>query len=172
MVYYFFISWAWRKVYLILYKKKYIITSNRGGYVMKGTYDNHSISFQIVFHAKHGEDMWSVDFDKLYGTSVNVDEVCAWFNCSMRESFILKGTQLLQIDEKQTTTLINLFTISYDEELTIEDTIQKYFEKNFTNFTNPYRVCALAFLQRYCVDYNEIELSEDKKTLKLIKNKK
>ncbi len=116
---------------------------------MKNTYDDKEVKFEVkLIFAEHDK---LYEMNQIYG--VVVPDYCEKIKLSGERSYKEKTA-----DSKSSTKQNSEFFISVTEELTVEDEIKKYLLGVLENLKKVRKAHALCFLERYCMDYEEIKL--------------
>ena len=99
----------------------------------------------------------SISFDEIYGLGPSD---------SKDSIFSLKADSLAK-DTGSPLKSVTFNKINTDESLTYEDAIKYYFEWHYKEFNRLQMTLALCFLQRYCMDYEEVKNEKEKYVKKL-----
>lgn len=119
---------------------------------MKGTYDDNSIKFYVSIMSRN-EEVATFPFEVLYGA--NAASICTSFTDS---SIKLSGRKTIKY-EKHVIPQNSVFeNINPDLGITFEDSVKEHIMKNYSSFSGLQKVHALAFLERYCMEYDEIKI--------------
>ena len=115
---------------------------------MKGTFDKEEIKFSVSFYDpyKKNED-FNINFDDIYGLGPSD---------SKDSIFSLKADSLAK-DTGGVLKSVTFNMIDTDGSLTYEDAVEKYIYDNYLEFNKLEMNVALCFLERYCIDYEEVK---------------
>ncbi len=124
---------------------------------MKGTFDKEEIKFYVKFNKSDSP----IEFEAIYGLGPT----------SIEETLILYA-------ESKNSSTHRIGDFNYTEFnipvkapcLTYEDAIKCYFDEHYKEFNRLQMTLALCFLQRYCMDYEEVKKEKEKYVKILEKN--
>lgn len=116
---------------------------------MKNTYDDKEVKFEVEFIFREVDQHY--EMDQIYG--VVVPDYCEKIKLSGERTYKEK-----MADSDHTVKQNSQFYIPVTEELTVEDEIKKYLLGVLENLKKVRKAHALCFLERYCMDYEEIKL--------------
>lgn len=123
---------------------------------MKGTYDDNSIKFYVSILEKD-KVVGTFPFEVLYGA--NASSICEVFD---KSSITLVGKKEIKYDKHVIPQKTNFTNINPHLGITFEDTIKEHLMRNYSNFSGLQKVHALAFLERYTMEYEEIKQKVNK----------
>ncbi len=115
---------------------------------MKGTFDKETIKFSVSFYNPYQKNNYfNISFDEIYGLGPSD---------SKDSIFSLKADSLAK-DTVSPLKSVTFNKINTDESLTYEDAVEKYIKDNYLEFNKLEMNVALCFLERYCIDYEEVK---------------
>lgn len=119
---------------------------------MKGTFDKEQIKFRVTFYSPTNDDKeWNFDFDDVYGLGPRDRE----------GEFISLSATVVKQDKNEVFSHVWFKQIDTEESLTYEDSIRKYISDNYLDFNKLEMNIALCFLERYCMDYEDVKAYRD-----------
>lgn len=121
---------------------------------MKGTFDKEEIKFYVKFDKSESP----IEFEAIYGLGPT----------STEETLILYAESNNSSTHRISDFNSTEFNIPLKSPcLTYEDAIKYYFERHYEEFNRLQMTLALCFLQRYCMDYEEVKNEKEKYVKKL-----
>ena len=117
---------------------------------MKGTFDKEQIKFEVIFDSSY-ENAKKLNFDDVYGLGPNNKD----------DEFISLIASVVNQDTNKVISQVIFSTIDTEESLTYEDAIRDYISINYLDFNKLEMNIALCFLERYCMDYEQVKEYRD-----------
>ena len=113
---------------------------------MKGTFDKEQIKFEVIFGRFYNNDK-KLNFDDVYGLGPENKD----------DEFISLIASVVNQDTNKEISKVNFSRIDTEESLTYEDAIRDYISINYLDFNKLEMNIALCFLERYCMDYEQVK---------------
>lgn len=117
---------------------------------MKGTFDKEQIKFEVIFGRFYNNDK-KLNFDDVYGLGPENKD----------DEFISLIASVVNQDTNKEISKVNFSRIDTEESLTYEDAIRDYISINYLDFNKLEMNIALCFLERYCMDYEQVKEYRD-----------
>ena len=113
---------------------------------MKGTFDDDRIRFFLRFYNYYGESP-KIKFEELYGLGIE-----NYLTLNKYDHFALSSKRNNTHEEYD----FGIITFQY-KHLTFEDVIESYLTNPIQNFSDVGQIHALSFLERYCMNYEDVK---------------
>ena len=117
---------------------------------MKGTFDKEQIKFEVIFGRFYNNDK-KLNFDDVYGLGPENKD----------DEFISLIASVVNQDTNKEISKVIFSRIDTEESLTYEDAIRDYISINYLDFNKLEMNIALCFLERYCMDYEQVKEYRD-----------